>query len=90
MYVNQYIQFAKPNPNAKSIQELPKSANMVKAVSLLKDHEQKVVPKMAAFITIAVGGEVFAVRPHDMVPAQATVVRSRTDALVGIAAVVGG
>ncbi len=88
--MNQQIEFAKPNPNAKSINELPKSVKMVKAVSLLRDHEQTAVPKIAAFITVAVGDEIFAVRPHDFVPAQATVVRSKTDALVGIAAVVGG
>ena len=88
--MRQQIRFAKPNPSAKSINELPKSDKMVKAVSLLKDFEQKAVPKIAAFITVEVDDEVFAVRPHDLVPARATVLRGEKESLVGIAAVVGG
>ena len=56
----------------------------------MKDFEQKAVPKIAAFITVEVDDEVFAVRPHDLVPARATVLRGEKESLVGIAAVVGG
>ena len=74
---------------AKTILELPKG-DMVKAITLLPQNEQKIVPKVTAFLTVAVGEEFFTVRPHDMVPKCATIVRSTSNALVGFAVVGGG
>ena len=88
--MSQEIIFAKPHPGNKSMTDLKNSDKTVKALSLLSAQEQKIVPKTTAFIVVKSEGVCYTVPPHVQVPASATVVRTASGALVGIAAVVGG
>ena len=88
--MEQQVIFEKPQPDNKCMADLKKSDKTVQAMSLLTEHEQKIVPKMTAFVVVEHQGECFTVPPHAQVPCNATIVRSPSGALVGIPAVVGG
>lgn len=88
--MKQQVVFEKPKTGNKSLSDLKKSKKTVKALSLLTPREKIIVPKIAAFIVIEYQNECFTVPPHAQVPANATIVRSKSGALMGREAVVGG
>lgn len=57
--MSQQVIFEKPQSENKSVTDLNKSDKTVKAVTLLTEQEQKIVPKMAAFIVVQHKGECY-------------------------------
>lgn len=75
---------------AKPESQIPQSGNMVVAESLLSD-SQKIDVKRYVNFAIRVDSDVFFVGTKNMVPANSTVVTSKTTAnLLGISIVSGG
>ena len=88
--MKQQVVFEKPQAGNKSVADIKPGKKTVKALSLLTKQEQRLVPKMAAFIVIEHQEQYFTVPIHAHVPWNATISRSQSGALRGIEAVVGG
>ncbi len=87
----QTIQIQKPLENTKDVIELPKTQKLVKAKTLLEQFEQKLIPSGAvAFFTILYQDSCYLVKPHDMVPHDATVQRTSQHGLLGFGAIASG
>lgn len=88
--MKQELQVEKPTGNEKTLSEMPKTGKMVKAISLLSQQEQMLLPKNIRFITVSAGTETFIVKLDDYVPVDAVPVRAKSGSLIGLPVVVGG
>ena len=63
---------------------------MVQASTLLTDFEREHIVKTGSSFTVSVNGALYMVRPQQLVPDTAVVVKTSAGSLVGFPAVVGG
>jgi hypothetical protein len=61
----------------KEIDELPKESSMVKMMDMLVGSEKKLVGKTTFFAIKTIQGMVFLVRPNDMIPSTASLIRTK-------------
>ena len=70
--------------------ELPQSEKTVSVMSLFEDKERKSVRNVAAAIAVSFGGKSAFVTLNAEVPEGSEIVRSASDAVLGLPAVAGG